>query len=232
MEAAEVGGQAGQGDVIDGEIEAVGADGAFVGHGEAGGLRERHLEIGIERLDGRDGKQRRLVDEILAQAEAEKIADGDLDRRRRFAIPPGPENQILEVHGVGRVDGEPEVGDDAGAADIEQGGRFARIDGHGIAVAAAAVPTGRAAGLVVAQAGQGEQFLRRVGLRHRGSPVRWVCGGSDMGRGVCSYQSEHGNSGNRSHSAQQLAASRQTFIVIVGIHLEGPSRRASGESVL
>ena len=76
------------------------ADRALVGQRKAGGGGKGHLEVCVQRLDGRHGQQSRLVGEILAQAEAEEVADGDLDRGRGFSVPPGAQDQVLQVHFV------------------------------------------------------------------------------------------------------------------------------------
>ena len=153
MEAAEVRGKRGDGGVIDGVVEIVGADFAFVGDGDFGGGIEGHLEVGVEGLHGSDDKQRGLVDEVVAEHEAVEVTDGGFDGGGRLAVPPGAEDEILEVHVVIGVNGEPDVGDDAGTFDIEQCDGGAGIDGGEVGVAAGAIPTGGAAAFVVAQAG-------------------------------------------------------------------------------
>ena len=119
MKAAHVAGKGGQRHIVDGEVEIVGADLAFVGQGEAGRTCKRHLEVGVERLDGRNGQQSRLIGEILAQAQTEEVADGDLDRGRGFAVPPGAQDEILQVHLILGVDGEPDVRDYPGPRHIQ-----------------------------------------------------------------------------------------------------------------
>src|SRR5580658_862784 len=81
MEAAEIGGKAGECDVVDGEVEAAHALRTVIGDGDARRGCEGHLEICVERLDGSDGEQRRLIDEVFAEAEAEEVADGRFDGR-------------------------------------------------------------------------------------------------------------------------------------------------------
>ena len=78
-----------------------------------------------------------------------------------FAVPPRAENQVLQVHWVRRIDGEPDVRHHARAAHVEQRCRLAGFHGHRVVVAARAVPARRPARLVVAQAGLRKQLLRR-----------------------------------------------------------------------
>ena len=92
-------------------------------------------------------EERGLIDEVVAEHEAVEVADGRFDGGGRFAVPPGAEDEILEMHVVIGVDGEPDVGDDAGAFDIEEGSSGSGIEGDDVAVAAGAVPTGGAAAL-------------------------------------------------------------------------------------
>src|ERR1039458_9488630 len=120
MEAAQAGWYRGNDDVVEGKVEIVGADRSFVGQRDAGRTRKWHLKISIHRLDGRNREQSRLISEILAQAQAEEVADGDFDGGRGFSVPPGAKDQVLQVHWIARVDGEPEVCDRAGAGGFEQ----------------------------------------------------------------------------------------------------------------
>ena len=62
------GGKRGDGGVVDGEVEIVGADLAFVGEGDARGGVEGHLEVAVESLHGRDGEQGGLVDRSIRRA--------------------------------------------------------------------------------------------------------------------------------------------------------------------
>ena len=98
VEAADVGGKRGDGGVVDGVVEIVGADLAFVGDGDFGGGVEGHLEVGVECLHRSDDEQRGLIDEVVAEHEAVEVADGGFDGGRRFAVPPGAEDEVLEVH--------------------------------------------------------------------------------------------------------------------------------------
>ena len=140
VKAAHIGGQRGQCHIIHRKVKIVGADFSFVGQRNFRRTRKRHLEIGVQRLDGSHGQQRRLIGKVLAKPEAVEIADGDLDRRRRFAVPPGAQNEIFQVQLIVGVDGEPDVRDHAGAGYIEQSSRAARLHGHRVAVPAGAVP--------------------------------------------------------------------------------------------
>ena len=79
------------------------------------------------------------------------------------------------MHVVIGVDGEPDVGDDAGAFDIEQGSSGSGIEGDEVGVAAGAVPTGGAAAFVVAQAGHGDEGVGRW----------WRSGGIRLGLFFC-----------------------------------------------
>jgi hypothetical protein len=141
MEPPQVCRQAGQRHVVNGEIEAIGADFALVGESEARCTSERHFEIRIQRLDGRHGQQFRLVDVVFAEAEAEEIADGNFDRRCGLAIPPSAQHEVLQMHRIGRVDGEPEVRDDPCTGDVEQGSGLARLHGHRVVISTCSVPT-------------------------------------------------------------------------------------------
>ena len=111
MEAAHVAWKVGEGDVINGEIKILCSEFAFIRDGNAGRGSKWHLEVSVERFDGSDGQQRGLVNEILAQSEAKEVADGDFHRRSRFSVPPGAQDEVLQVHAVWRVDGEPNMRD-------------------------------------------------------------------------------------------------------------------------
>src|SRR5258708_19692681 len=65
--------------------------------------------------------------------------------------------------GIRGVDGEPYVGYDPGAFYVEECSCLPRLDGHGVVVAAASIPTRRATRLVAAQPRHGHQVLRRLG---------------------------------------------------------------------
>src|ERR1039458_9939895 len=91
MEAAQVAGQCGECDVVNGEVKVVGSDLAFIRDCDAGRGGKGHLEVGIERFNGSHCQERGLIDEILAQSKAKEVADGDLDRGRRL---PGPPEQL------------------------------------------------------------------------------------------------------------------------------------------
>ena len=92
------------------------------------------------------------------------------------------------------VDGEPDVGDDAGAFDVEQGGSGAGIEGDEVGVAAGAVPTGGAAAFVVAQAGHGDEG---VGRWWWSGAVGSACffGGGRRGGGIEAEESAGGGEG-------------------------------------
>ena len=199
VEASEVGRDAGQGDVIDGEVEVVGGLGAVIGDGEARAGGEGHLEVGVESLNRGDGDEGGLESEVFAESESEEVSDGDLDGGGGFAVPPGAEDEVFEVVRVGGVDGEPEVGDDACAGDIEDDGLFAGRDGDGVVVAAGAVPTGGAAGFVGAESGLGEEFVVCRGVGQVGLGGSGDGGGCEAERGrgcALSEEAEHGAPGD------------------------------------
>ena len=140
VKAAHVDRQAGKGHVVHGKVQVVGLHRALVGQRQPGRGGERHVEVGIQRLDGSHRQQGRLVGEILAQPEAVKVANRHFDRGSRLAIPPRPQHQVLQVVRIGRIDGEPDVRDDPSAGYVEQRRRLSRLHWHRVAIAPGPVP--------------------------------------------------------------------------------------------
>ena len=91
-------------------------------------LPERHGEIAVQRLDRRAVQKRRLVDEILAEIQAEEIAHRSFDAGLGIAVPVDAEHDFLQVIRALRGDREPDVRDDAGPGGVEDFLRLARRD--------------------------------------------------------------------------------------------------------
>ena len=158
MEAPNVLGQLLQRHVVHGKVERVGLLRPVIGHGHLCGRRKRHFEVRIQRLHRRNRGQRALVGKVLAKSKAKKIPNRSLNRRRRLAIPPRPQHQVLQVHRVWRGDGEPQMRHHACALYVQNRGRRSRLHGNRIAVAARAVPAGRAPRLVILEARRRQQI--------------------------------------------------------------------------
>ena len=60
-----------------------------------------------------------MIENVLAEVEAEEVADGDFDAGFGVAVPVDADDDFFEVIGTGGGDGEPDVGDDAGAGGVE-----------------------------------------------------------------------------------------------------------------
>ena len=173
VEIESVFGQRGHQLVIDIRVERIDLPFAFVRGSDQRGPPEGHGEVTVQRLDGRAVQVGGLIDDILAEIEAEKIAHGDLHARFGIAVPISADHYFLQMGGAGRGDGEPDVGDDAGSVGAEQLLSGAGGDGPPIGVAAGPVETRLFERFVVL----GARINRQAGWRCR------LCGGDLFGRG-------------------------------------------------
>ena len=74
-------------------------------------------------------------------ADAEEVADGDLDAGGRRIVPEHAQEGGAGVEGIAQGShGAPDVADDARALQVTENHRLSRADAHEIGVAARAVP--------------------------------------------------------------------------------------------
>ena len=132
------------GAVVDVEIERVHFAPPLVRHCDSGVAREGHGEEGIQRLVRAYGQRNGLIEEIIAQALPEEIADGRFDARRRLAVPVHAQDQFLQVEKFRAGNGDPDVRNDAGPVLVEQRECFAGGNPAIVLIASRAVVAGRA----------------------------------------------------------------------------------------
>ena len=143
---------------------------AFIGDGDLAGFAERHLPITISRAAERaDADGHGIQVALIAMADAEEIAQGDVDAGSFLAvvIHSQPHQARPGVFVVGH--GDPDVIDDAGAAQIGHHECLARKDALAIVVAAdVAVVARDAVRGEILHARQVRQRLRgQVGAREK-----------------------------------------------------------------
>ena len=110
---------------------------------------ERHRQEAVETV-GHVGAVAARIDcqhqrgEIgeLTVGGAEEVAERDLDRWGRLAIPVGSDDDLAQVQLVRTADGGVEAVDAAGTLDVCQDGRLARLDADPIVIAAGPVMAG------------------------------------------------------------------------------------------
>src|SRR5215510_2432882 len=112
---------------------------AFVGDGHTRRPAVRHRQVAVQSANSGTVEECRLVYEVLAQVQAEEVAERRLDARMLFVVPPGAQYQLLQVILALRGDSEPDVRNHAGAFLVIDLLRLARRDGPAVAVAAGQV---------------------------------------------------------------------------------------------
>src|SRR5262249_41183729 len=92
--------------------------------------------VAVQRANGGTVEEGRLVDEVLAQVQAEEVAERGFDARMLLVVPPGAQRQLLQVILALSGDGEPDMRNHAGAFLVIDFLCLSRRDGPAVAVAA------------------------------------------------------------------------------------------------
>src|SRR5438045_3209233 len=108
-----------------------------------------------------------MIQEIVADAQTEEVADGRFNAGCAFAVPVHAEDNLLQVLFFFVRDGEPDVGNLSGTSFIEHGNAVSGCDLAGVGIAAGTVITRRALQGVIAQLRQ----IRKAGGRLSSGPV-------------------------------------------------------------
>src|ERR1700761_9777007 len=107
--------------IIDVVIERFDQHLAFIGHGDARVPLKGHGEETVQIFYASDGKHFRLPGVVVTETKSEEIADGSLYARGFFAVPVNTEHNPLQMVRLRAGDGEPQMGNQAGAIRVEHG---------------------------------------------------------------------------------------------------------------
>ena len=107
--------------VVDVVVEGIDRTLALICNCDASMMLVGHGEEGVHGFAAADGEHGGLPGVIGAETEAEEVAEGSFYTGRSLVVPVDSEDVALEVIGLWTGDGEPDVGDHAGAVDVEDG---------------------------------------------------------------------------------------------------------------
>ena len=102
-----------------------------------------------------------LIEHVIAEAQAEKVAHRSFNTGSSFAIPVRAKHQFLEMVGFIRSDGDPDVREHPGAGIIHQRERVSCGNGPRVRITTRAVVTGKTLLHIVVRFGKpGKHALR------------------------------------------------------------------------
>src|SRR3981081_829487 len=70
---------------------------SFIGNGHARVFLKGHGEVGVQSLVRSYRQRKRLIEKVVSQTEAKKVADGSLRAGRRLSVPIHPQHERLQV---------------------------------------------------------------------------------------------------------------------------------------
>jgi hypothetical protein len=129
--------------IVDVEVEGIGLDCALVRDRDPSMLLKGHGEETVQGLIGSDLQRDRLVQVIIAESQAEEVANGSLHAGRGLTVPRHAKHQRLEMIGIVAGDCDPHVADEPGTGFVEQSQRFSGSYAAGIGISSATVVAGR-----------------------------------------------------------------------------------------